>query len=61
MITARSAAALLIALPLAFILCFLLLAQRFDYPDVLRRPTSEVLARFRAGGSRVRHAVACSN
>jgi hypothetical protein len=47
----RAAAALLIALPLAFNLCFLLLARRFDYPDVLRWPTSEVLARFRAGGS----------
>ena len=25
--------------------------QRFDYPDVLRRPTHEVLERFRAGGA----------
>jgi hypothetical protein len=24
---------------------------RFDYPDILRRPTSEVLARFREGGT----------
>jgi hypothetical protein len=30
---------------------FGLLAARFDYPDVLRRPTSEVLAAFRAGGT----------
>ena len=29
----------------------LLLAARFDYPDILRRPTGEVLERFRAGGS----------
>lgn len=29
----------------------MLLAQRFDYPDVLRQPTDEVLRRFRAGGS----------
>lgn len=51
--TARAAATLLVALPVAFNLCFYLLARTFDYPDVLRRPTSEVLARFRAGGSRL--------
>ena len=27
------------------------MAQRFDYPDVLRQPTDEVLRRFREGGS----------
>ena len=42
---------LLIALPIAFNTSFALLGVRFDYPDVLRRPTSEVLARFRDGGS----------
>jgi hypothetical protein len=41
----------LIAVPLAFNAAFARLAARFDYPDVLRRPTSEVLARFRAGGT----------
>jgi len=45
------AGVLLILLPVGFNLCFSLLAQRFDYPDILRRPTSEVLARFRAGGA----------
>jgi hypothetical protein len=45
------AGVLLILLPIAFNLCFALLAQRFDYPDILRRPTSEVLARFRDGGT----------
>jgi hypothetical protein len=40
----------LIAVPILFNVGFTLLAQRFDYPDVLRRPTEEVLARFRAGG-----------
>ena len=39
--------ALLIALPLAFNACFAGLAAKFDYPDILRRPTDEVLARFR--------------
>ena len=42
---------LLIALPLAFNAAFALLAARFDYPDVLRRPTDEVLAAFRASGT----------
>jgi hypothetical protein len=41
----------LIAVPVAFNVGFTLLAHRFDYPDVLRRPTHEVLERFRAGGS----------
>src|SRR5215210_7152308 len=45
------AGVLLIALPLAFNAAFALLAARFDYPDVLRRPTGEVLAAFRAGGT----------
>jgi hypothetical protein len=42
---------LLIAVPIAFNAAFALLASRFDYPDILRRPTPEVLARFRAGGT----------
>ena len=41
----------LIAVPVLFNLGFTLLAQRFDYPDVLRRPSHEVLERFRAGGT----------
>ena len=46
----RAAGALLILLPLAFNAFFLLLARRFEYPDILRRPTGEVLTRFQAGG-----------
>jgi hypothetical protein len=42
---------LLIAMPIAFNAAFGLLASRFDYPDILRRPTDEVLARFREGGT----------
>ena len=42
---------LLIALPIAFNVAFAALAARFEYPDILRRPTGEVLERFRAGGS----------
>jgi hypothetical protein len=40
-----------IATPILFNVGFTLLAQRFDYPDILRRPTHEVLERFRAGGT----------
>ena len=46
----RAAGALLIFLPLAFNAFFFLLARRFDYPDILRRPTEEILNRFQAGG-----------
>jgi hypothetical protein len=42
---------LLIGLPLAFNAAFATLAVKFSYPDILRKPTDEVLARFRAGGS----------
>jgi hypothetical protein len=50
MSTATVAGVLLILLPVAFNVAFGLLAARFDYPDILRRPTGEVLARFREGG-----------
>ena len=46
-----AASLLLIALPIAFNAVFALLAVKFDYPDILRRPTVEVLERFRQGGS----------
>jgi hypothetical protein len=49
--TTTIAGLLLIAVPLAFNAAFALLAARFDYPDVLRRPTPDVLAAFRAGGT----------
>ena len=51
MSTATLAGLVLVAMPLAFNVAFALLAARFDYPDILRRPTEEVLERFRAGGS----------
>jgi hypothetical protein len=41
-------AALLLAV--AFNLPFALLAARFDYPDILRRPAGEVMDAFAAGG-----------
>jgi hypothetical protein len=51
MSTATLAGLALIALPIAFNAAFGLLAARFDYPEILRRPTAEVLSRFREGGS----------
>jgi Domain of unknown function (DUF4386) len=46
----NAAGALLITLPLAFNLFFFLLGRRFDYPNILRSPTEEVLSRFNADG-----------
>ena len=46
-----AAGLLLIVMPVAFNVAFGLLAARFDYPDILRRPTDEVLSRFEAGGT----------
>jgi hypothetical protein len=45
------AGAFLIVAPVWFNATFALLGKRFDYPDILRRPASEILERFRAGGS----------
>jgi hypothetical protein len=45
-----AAGVLLILLPLAFNAFFFLLGRRFDYPAILRRPTADILSRFRAGG-----------
>jgi Domain of unknown function (DUF4386) len=41
----------LIAAPIWFNTNFALLGRRFDYPEILRRPTPDILDRFRAGGS----------
>jgi len=46
-----AAGVVLIAVPLWFNATFALLGKRFEYPDILRRSMSEVLERFRAGGS----------
>ena len=47
----RAAGTLLVIVPLAFTVCFMLLQQLFEYPDILRQPTAEVLAKFAAGGT----------
>jgi hypothetical protein len=50
----RAAGAFLLVLPLAFNLFFFLLARGFEYPDILRSPTAEILSRFQAGGVRLK-------
>ena len=44
------AAAFLIFVPVAFNAFFLLLGRLFDYPNILRRPTEDILNGFQAGG-----------
>jgi hypothetical protein len=51
MTTASVAGLPLIAVSIAFNCAFALLAARFDYPDILREPTADVLAKFRAAGT----------
>ena len=46
-----AAGVFLIAAPLWFNVTFALLGKRFEYPDILRRSSSEILDRFHAGGS----------
>jgi hypothetical protein len=45
------AGAFLIVAPLWFNATFALLGKRFEYPAILRKPSGEILDRFRAGGS----------
>jgi hypothetical protein len=47
------AGAFLVVLPVAYTVVIAGLARTFDYPGMLRRPTAEVLARVRAGGTRL--------
>src|SRR5436190_9634673 len=51
--TVTVAGSLLLALPIGFNIAFGVLATTFDYPDILRCPTHEVLARFREGGTKL--------
>jgi hypothetical protein len=44
---------LLILVPVAFTICFTLLQMQFEYPDILRQSTADVLAKFQAGGTRL--------
>jgi hypothetical protein len=47
----RFAGMLMIVVPIAFTICFTLLQMQFEYPDILRQPTADILAKFQAGGS----------
>jgi len=47
----KLAGILLIVTPILLNILFTILGMTFDYPDVLRMPTGDVLARFLAGGS----------
>jgi hypothetical protein len=47
----RLTAALLIAVPVLFNVCFVLLGAAFDYPDILRQPAETILRRFDEGGT----------
>lgn len=47
----RVTALFLIVMPIAFNLLFFLLSRAFDYPNILRQPTGEILRRFQAGGT----------
>ena len=50
----QAAGALLVGLPIAFNLFFLLLGRVFDYPGILRSPVGTILSRFHAGGTRLK-------
>lgn len=47
----RAAGILLVIVPLGFTVCFSLLQQLFEYPNILRQPTADVLTKFAAGGT----------
>jgi hypothetical protein len=47
----RAAGLLLILIPVGFTVCFSLLQALFEYPDILRQPTADVLTKFRDGGA----------
>ncbi len=51
MSTEIAAGVVLVVAPVWFNVTFAVLGKRFDYPDILRRPASEILQRFRAGGA----------
>ena len=51
MTTQIAAGLFLIVLPVSYNVLFTVLARTFDYPDILRQPTNDILRRFRKGGS----------
>jgi len=53
MTTVQFTGVLLVLVPLMFNVVFFLLQRTFDYPEILRRPSGEVLTRFHKGGTRL--------
>ena len=49
----RIAGLFLIVVPILFNIAFFALARTFEYPDILRKPTDDILRRFAAGGTRL--------
>jgi hypothetical protein len=49
----RLAGLLLILVPVAFTICFTLLQMQFEYPNILRQSTADVLTKFQAGGTKL--------
>ncbi len=47
-------AVFLVIVPMVFNAAFFALQRAFEYPDILRRPTDEILRRFRDGGPGLR-------
>jgi hypothetical protein len=47
----RLAGIMLVIVPIVFTACFFMLQFQFEYPDILRQPTGDVLTKFQAGGS----------
>ncbi len=47
----RCTGAALIFLGVGLNIPFAILGATFDYPDILRQPTADVLVRFQAGGA----------
>jgi hypothetical protein len=45
---------LLIVVPIAFNVTFLMLGSAFEYPEILRKPTDYILRQFKAGGASLR-------
>lgn len=46
-----AAGILLIIVPILFNVFFALLSAKFEYPDILRKPTGEILKKYQAGGT----------
>lgn len=45
------AGSLFVFVPVVFTVCFTLLQMQFEYPDILRQPTADILTKFQAGGA----------